>query len=107
SARLLGGFIGRAWLWFLAGCLIVTLLPLLFGWRPYVVESGSMQPRIKVGDVILSSPEHDEQKLLGHVTIFEDPDAAHPGTVKSHRVIKINPNGTMVTKGDANVTPDP
>ena len=25
---------------------------MLFGWRPYVVESGSMQPRIKVGDVI-------------------------------------------------------
>lgn len=107
SARLLGGFVGRAWLWFLAGCLVVTLLPLLFGWRPYVVESGSMQPHIKVGDVILSSPEHDEQKLLGHVTVFEDPDAAHPGTVKSHRVIKINPNGTMVTKGDANLTPDP
>ena len=26
--------------------------PLLFGWRPYVVESASMAPRIKVGDVI-------------------------------------------------------
>ena len=107
SARLWGGFLGRAWLWFLAACLVVTFLPMLFGWRPYVVESGSMQPRIKVGDVILSSPEHDEQKLLGHVTVFEDPDAAHPGTIKSHRVIKINSNGTMVTKGDANVTPDP
>ncbi|MGH8890850.1 MAG: signal peptidase I [Acidothermaceae bacterium] len=107
SARLFGGFLGRAWLWFIAGCLVVTFLPMLFGWRPYVVESGSMQPRIKVGDVILSSPEHNEQKLLGHVTVFEDPDAAHPGTVKSHRVIKINSNGTMVTKGDANVTPDP
>ena len=104
SARLWAGFLGRAWLWFLCGCLVVTFLPMLFGWRPYVVESGSMQPRINVGDVILSSPEHNAAKLLGHVTVFNDP--AHPGTVKSHRVVAINPDGTMVTKGDANPTND-
>ena len=107
SARLWGGFFGRAWLWFVAGCLVVTFVPMLFGWRPYVVESGSMQPRIKVGDVILSSPEHDAKKLLGHVTVFADPDASRAGTVKSHRVVKINPDGTLVTKGDANPTVDP
>jgi signal peptidase I len=107
SARLWGGFFGRAWLWFVAGCLVVTFVPMLFGWRPYVIESGSMQPRIKVGDVILSSPEHDAKKLLGHVTVFKDPDAYRAGTVKSHRVISINDNGTLVTKGDANPTADP
>jgi signal peptidase I len=107
SARLWGGFFGRAWLWFVAGCLVVTFVPMLFGWRPYVIESGSMQPRIKVGDVILSSPEHDAKKLLGHVTVFKDPDAYRAGTVKSHRVISINSNGTLVTKGDANPTADP
>ena len=107
SARLWGGFFGRAWLWFVAGCLVVTFVPMLFGWRPYVVESGSMQPRIKVGDVILSSPEHDAKKLLGHVTVFTDPDASRAGTVKSHRVVKINSDGTLVTKGDANPTVDP
>jgi len=107
SARLWGGFFGRAWLWFVAGCLVVTFVPMAFGWRPYVVESGSMQPRIKVGDVILSSPEHDAKKLLGHVTVFKDPDASRAGTVKSHRVVAINPDGTLQTKGDANPTPDP
>ncbi len=107
SARLWGGFFGRAWLWFVAGCLVVTFVPMLFGWRPYVIESGSMTPRIKVGDVILSSPEHDAKKLLGHVTVFNDPDAYRAGTVKSHRVISINPDGTLVTKGDANPTADP
>jgi signal peptidase I len=107
SARLWGGFFGRAWLWFVAGCLVVTFVPMLFGWRPYVIESGSMQPRIKVGDVILSSPEHDAKKLLGHVTVFKDPDAYREGTVKSHRVISINSDGTLVTKGDANPTADP
>jgi signal peptidase I len=106
NARLAGGFIGRTWLWFIGGCLVVTLLPLLFGWRPYVVESGSMAPRIKVGDVILAAPEHNPKKLLGHVTVFHDPDAARAGTIKSHRVVTINPDGTLTTKGDANPTVD-
>jgi signal peptidase I len=102
--RLTAGLLGRSWLWFLAGCLLVTFVPILFGWRPYVIESGSMAPKIKVGDVVLASPENDPQKLLGHVATFDDPD--RPGRVKSHRVIKINDNGTLQTKGDANPTPD-
>src|SRR2546423_13360547 len=87
-ARLLGGFLGGRWLWFLGGCLAVSLLPLLFGWRPYVVESGSMLPRIHVGDVILASPEHDAKKLLGRVTVFNDPEPSRAGLVKSHRVVR-------------------
>jgi signal peptidase I len=104
--RLFGGFFGRAWLWFLVGCLAVTLVPLLFGWRPYVVESGSMAPRIKVGDVILAAPEHDPKKLLGRVTVFHDPDLARNGDVKSHRVVTINADGSLTTKGDANQSVD-
>jgi signal peptidase I len=106
NARLFGGFLGRTWLWFLGGCLAVTLLPLLFGWRPYVVESSSMAPRIKVGDVILAAPEHNPQKLLGRVTVFHDPDPARIGSVKSHRVVAINSDGTLTTKGDANQSVD-
>jgi signal peptidase I len=106
NARLFGGFLGRTWLWFLGGCLAVTLLPLLFGWRPYVVESGSMAPRIKVGDVILAAPEHNPQKLLGRVTVFHDPDPGRIGSVKSHRVVAINSDGTLTTKGDANQSVD-
>ena len=90
---------------FVTGCLVITLVPILFGWRPYVVKSGSMEPRIGVGDVILASPDHNARSLLGHVTVFDDPGA--PGTVKSHRIIRINPNGTLTSKGDANPTADP
>ena len=103
---LFGGFVGRTWLWFLGGCLVVTLVPLLFGWRPYVVESSSMLPRIKVGDVILAAPEHNPQKLLGRVTVFHDPDPNRIGSIKSHRVVAINSDGTLTTKGDANQSVD-
>ncbi len=105
ALTLAAGVLGRVILSFVTGCLVISLLPLLFGWHPYVVKSGSMEPRIKVGDVILSSPDRDPSTLLGHVTVFEDP--ARPGTVKSHRIIAVNPDGTLVSKGDANPTPDP
>jgi signal peptidase I len=105
SRKLLaGGVVGRIWLWFVAGCLAVTLIPMLFGWRPYVIESGSMQPRIKVGDIVIASPNHDPKMLLGHVTVFQDPD--FPSRVKTHRVIRIAKDGRLVTKGDANPTAD-
>ena len=106
NLTLFGGFVGRTWLWFLGGCLVVTLVPLLFGWRPYVVESSSMAPRIKVGDVILAAPEHNPQKLLGRVTVFHDPDPDRIGSIKSHRVVAINSDGTLTTKGDANQSVD-
>ena len=106
SLTLFGGFVGRTWLWFLGGCLVITLVPLLFGWRPYVVESTSMAPRIKVGDVILAAPEHNPQKLLGRVTVFHDPDPEQIGSIKSHRVVAINSDGTLTTKGDANQSAD-
>jgi signal peptidase I len=96
--------LARTWLWFIAGCVVVTLLPMLLGWRPYVVESGSMTPRIDVGDVVLAAPESDPQALLGRVTVFDDPEM--PGRVKTHRVMSINDDGSLVTKGDANPTPD-
>ena len=106
NVKLFGGFVGRTYLWFLGGCIAVTLLPLLFGWRPYVVESGSMAPRIKVGDVILAAPEHNPQKLLGRVTVFHDPEPDRIGSIKSHRVVAINSDGTLTTKGDANQSVD-
>lgn len=102
--RLTAGIVGRCWLWFLAGCLVVTLVPVLFGWRPYLIESGSMQPRIAVGDVVIASPEQDPAVLLGRVAVFTDPD--RPDRDKTHRVIQVADDGTLVTKGDANPTAD-
>jgi signal peptidase I len=98
------GVVGRTWLWFVAGCLAITLLPILIGWRPYVVQSGSMRPRIDVGDVILAAPASNAAELLGRVVVFSDPEK--PGQVKSHRVVAVNPDGTLTTKGDANPTVD-
>ena len=104
SVRLAAGILGRAWLWFLAGCLVITLVPALVGWRPYLIESGSMGPRISVGDVVVASPTQDPLALVGHVAVFTDPD--RPDRNKTHRVVSVAPDGRLVTKGDANATND-
>ena len=101
---LLAGIVGRTWLWFVGGCLLVTLLPMLLGWRPFVIKSGSMEPRIHVGDVVLAAPDHEISDLLGRVVVFADP--AQPDLTKAHRVVAVNPDGTLQTQGDANPTPD-
>ena len=102
--RLTAGILGRAWLWFLAACVAVTLVPILFGWHSYVIVTGSMEPGITAGDVVLSSPDPVIVESLGRVITFEDP--ARPDYVLTHRLISFNEDGTLVTKGDANPTPD-
>jgi signal peptidase I len=101
--RLLAGLVARSWLWFVVGCLLVTLVPILFGWRPYVVQTGSMAPRLNVGDVVLVSPTSDRNQLLGRVAAFDSSD--HGGEVVIHRVVRFD-GAKLVTKGDANVTVD-
>jgi signal peptidase I len=104
AGRLALGVFGRMWLWFLGGVLIVTLLPLLFGWRPYVVETGSMAPAIRAGDVVLSSPAPDPDLLLGRVIVFASPDRRD--AIVTHRVVGLNDDGTLVTQGDNNQSAD-
>jgi signal peptidase I len=98
------GVLGRAWLWFVGACLAITILPMAFGWHSHVILTGSMEPGIDAGDVVLSSPNPDPELLLGRVVVFEDPGS--PGHMLTHRVISINEDGTLQTKGDANPTPD-
>jgi len=103
-ALFLAGLVGRTWLWFVGGCILITLVPVLFGWRPFVVQSGSMEPRISVGDVVLAAPVASADELLGRVVVFTDPE--RPDTAKTHRVIAQNADGSLTTKGDANPTAD-
>ena len=83
--RLTFGIVGRTWLWFMAGCLLVTLIPILFGWRPFLIESGSMaaadQGRRR--RPVRARPTRPTADLVGHVVVFDDPD--FPDRVKTHR----------------------
>ena len=74
-----------------------------FGWTSVVITSGSMSPPFRIGDVVVASP-HDGRGLTpGTVVVFSDPTRSG---LLTHRIESTNPDGSYVTKGDANLRPD-
>jgi signal peptidase len=88
----------------LGGLMIWTVLPLIVGWKPSVVLTGSMMPRIHPGDVVVIRPVRTDQLRVKHVIRFADP--AIPGRYLVHRIAYIRQDGTLVTRGDANPSAD-
>ncbi len=66
----------------------------------YIVESGSMEPGIPVGSLVVVDTEQTPE--TGDVVAY-----TMGGNVTTHRLIVINEDGTTVTQGDAMTQPDP
>ena len=90
----------RAYLGLAAGFALWALLPLLFGWHSTVVSSGSMTPLIRTGSILVSSPVDPKTLRPGNVILFVDP--ADPARLISHRMVRADPQGKIITRGDAN-----
>jgi signal peptidase len=88
----------------LATLALVTLVPRAFGWQPTIVISGSMSPAINTGDVIVTAPVGRSLVPVGSVILGRDPSRAHD--LLLHRVVGRNADGSLTTKGDANVSTD-
>src|ERR1700712_5197156 len=83
-----------------AGLMFWSVVPRAAGWRSQVVLTGSMQPRIAPGDLVLAAPVARGELKPGRVVLFRDP--VRPGRTIVHRVVRYDDNGNIVTKGDAN-----
>lgn len=70
------------------------------GWSPFVVTSGSMEPTLGVGDVLLVETGTLERVAQRSVIVFE-----RGGERIAHRVFAVEADG-YVTRGDANAAPD-
>lgn len=79
------------------GLLTAALLSLPF--QLFAVRTGSMQPTVAPRAVVLV---HTGEFRPGMPITF-----THEGNVITHRLMSYNANGTIVTQGDANKTPDP
>lgn len=76
----------------------------IFGWETHPVLSGSMEPALKAGGVILTKPVKLEEIEIGDIITFQTGEQ----TI-SHRVvnvISISEKLWFQTKGDANEEPD-
>lgn len=78
--------------------------PVALGWAPTTVISGSMLPRLFVGDVAVSRPLGNRPPAIDQVLLFHDPD--HPGRLRLHRLVDVTDHGQLVTRGDANLADD-
>ncbi|MFB9647886.1 signal peptidase I [Curtobacterium pusillum] len=88
----------RAYLTFVAALATIAFLPALFGWTGSVVQTGSMEPRISPGDVVLTTPLPATSPLpVGRVITFRT-----EGELVVHRLVHVDPDNSLVTKGDAN-----
>ncbi len=88
----------------IGGLILWSVLPTALGWESHVVVSGSMQPRIMTGDVVLTERIDPKAIKPGFVVAFADP--ANPGRQILHRVERIDEDGKLVTRGDANRSSD-
>ncbi|MEM0212120.1 MAG: signal peptidase I [Candidatus Methanomethylicia archaeon] len=75
-----------------------------------VVASGSMQPTLNIGDVIVIKGANPGELKVGDIIVFNPPKPYYSGVPWVHRIIsiqKINGELYIKTKGDANIYPDP
>ena len=87
----------------IAVAIIVALLPMVAGFRPVVVLSGSMEPTYPVGSVIYYKTAAYEDIAIGDAITFR----IGGGALATHRVIeKDETNQEFMTKGDNNPTED-
>jgi len=102
-ARGLGSFLAWTVAGLVAGIALSMLVPLAFHARPLTVMSGSMEPTIHTGDVVMSRQVPPAQLQRGDIVSFRDPERG--GLLVTHRVRTITRKGdkfTFITKGDAN-----
>lgn len=86
-------------LWLIISRLIFrNELPKIFGVSQAIVITGSMEPEISAGDLLIFS-EREEYKLQDVVIFRQNDDYV------THRIVEITDNG-FITRGDANNTND-
>lgn len=84
----------------------VTVTAAVTGLRPLVVRSGSMEPTIGTGAMVLVRTVPARNIRVGDVVAVDRPDR----TRVTHRVVSVEHRGAtaeLVLKGDANTDPDP
>jgi signal peptidase len=108
--------IGRALRWLINGVfgvlmlvlIVMTIGPKLYPFDTFYVRTGSMDPAISVGALVIATQAPAGSLGVGDIIVFDRPD--RPDVMLVHRIHGVE-NGAggrvFVTKGDANDAPDP
>jgi signal peptidase len=88
----------------LAAIIIVWFSMGVFSYKPKVIVTGSMQPLISPGDIVIVHKIEGRQAKTGDIVMFP-----HNDMKVTHRIVAVNNEEgqtTFTTKGDANPSPD-
>ncbi|HEV2590819.1 MAG TPA: signal peptidase I [Gaiellaceae bacterium] len=89
------------------GLFAITVGPRFLPYQALIVRSGSMEPTIPTGSIVIYTKKDAAKVKVGDVIVFSRPGV--PNEKVTHRVVKIGTGATgryFLTKGDANGTPD-
>ncbi len=100
------GYFGYGIVILLMAAAVFTFLAPHFGWRVDAVFSGSMEPELKVGGMVVTRPVAAQDIKAGDTITFYSP---LNNQLTSHRVIAVEDGSSpnFRTKGDANEDADP
>ena len=81
---------------------VPMVVPKIMGNEVYTVVSGSMEPEISVGSLVVVEPKEGQDMEEGDIVAY-----ASGGSVVTHRIVENHIiDGEMITKGDANPAED-
>jgi len=89
----------------ITGLLIVSVLPITGNIKFLTVQSGSMEPAIKMGGVVLVKPI-DDYKIGNIITFGKITRTKSPTTHRIYDIKVVEGDIRYITKGDANKGPD-
>ena len=101
--------------WYLVFTIVVLLMVVAvfiylaphLGWQVNAVLSGSMEPELEVGSLVVTRPVEPESIVVGDIIVFRPVSVGE--NMITHRVIGIGRSSSLYfeTKGDASDMPDP
>lgn len=84
--------------------LIVSTIPVTGNIKIMTVLSGSMEPEIKTGSIVIVKPASEYK--IGDVITFNESKGKAPITHRIYDIKIVDSEPLYITKGDANDTPD-
>jgi len=96
----LGAIIGAA-------SIVIVLAGLLFKVSPLIVISGSMEPAIPTGSLLLAGERPVDEVEVGDIVTVDRPDGHGLVTHRVHGIETSDGVVALTLKGDANTVPDP
>jgi len=98
-------YIFIAFIVIIAILLIVSVFPITGNYKLMIVQSGSMEPAIKMGSVVMVKPA-DDYKIGDIISFGQYSQIKAPTTHRIYDIKVVEGNPVYITKGDANNAPD-